>query len=214
VAKASPPRATPANTLCVVLAGGQGRRMDGADKGLQIYQGRPLIDHMLERLRGQSWGPALHIGISANRHLDTYATKGYPVWTDAQTGYEGPLQGLLSALQQARTGPAALHYLLIVPCDTPHLPLDLAQRLSEGLDATHTHVAAARAGGRTHPLACLLSIGLMPALQHYLGSGQRKVQTWMEACGVQWVDFDGPGDAPGAFGNFNTQADLQAGPGG
>lgn len=213
MAEAAPPRATPANTLCVVLAGGQGRRMNGADKGLQAYQGRPLIDHALERLCSQSWGPAPHIGISANRHLDLYATKGYPVWADAQAGYEGPLHGMRSALEQAHTWPVELHYLLIVPCDTPHLPLDLAQRLSAGLEGSHACVAAARAGGRTHPLACLLSIGLMPGLQHYLDSGQRKVQTWMEACGVQWVDFDGPGDTPDAFGNFNTRADLLAGPG-
>jgi len=186
--------------------------MGGADKGLQLYRGRPLVVHALERLQNQSWGPAQHLGISANRHLATYAALGRPVWTDARPGHEGPLQGILSALRQAGTGLGMHDYVLIVPCDTPHLPLDLAHRLSEALHAAAAPAAAARAGGRTHPLACLLSVGLMPALQHYLDSGQRKVQTWMEACGVQWVDFDGPGDAAEAFGNFNTRADLLAGP--
>lgn len=187
--------------------------MDGADKGLQAYLGRPLIAHALERLRGQSWGQAQHMGISANRNLDTYAALGCPVWADTRAGYEGPLQGIQSALLQAKTWPTTLHYLLVVPCDTPHLPLDLARRLSKGLEQTaNTRAAAARAQGRTHPLACLLSIRLAQELDLYLSSGQRKVQTWMEACGVHWVDFDQPGDAPGAFDNFNTRADLLVAP--
>lgn len=204
------PLATPDNTLCVVLAGGQGQRMGGLDKGLQPYQDQPLAAHMLARLRQQTWSPTLHIGINANRHLAQYAAWGYPVWPDRHAGHHGPLEGLLSSLQQAHQMQAGFHYLLAVPCDTPHLPLDLAARLAATLHATHKSLAAARAAGRAHPLACLLSLQLMPELETYLDSGQRKVQTWMDLCDVQWVDFDGPGDAPGAFDNFNRLADLSA----
>lgn len=184
--------------------------MGGADKGLQFYENQTLVAHSLERLQAQSWGAAQHIGISANRNLQEYSALGYPVWADAGPGYEGPLQGIMSSLQRAAAWQVELHYLLIVPCDTPHVPLDLALRLSNSLATTPARLAAARASGRTHPLASLLSIHLMPELGHYLDSGQRKVQTWMEACGVQWVDFDAPTYATDAFANFNSLADLTA----
>ncbi|MEQ4583771.1 MAG: NTP transferase domain-containing protein, partial [Pantoea agglomerans] len=37
----------------IILAGGQGRRMGGQDKGLVQLDGRPLYQHVLERLRPQ-----------------------------------------------------------------------------------------------------------------------------------------------------------------
>ena len=37
----------------VVLAGGLARRMGGGDKPLRLLAGRPMLDHVLERLRPQ-----------------------------------------------------------------------------------------------------------------------------------------------------------------
>lgn len=204
------PFATPYNTLCVLLAGGQGQRMGGADKGLQLHRGQTLVARGLSRLQAQDWGPAQRIGISANRHLQEYAALGHPVWADERPGYGGPLEGILSSLHHAVALHPAVHYLLVVPCDTPNIPLDLASRLSSTLAHTQHRAAAARANGRTHPLACLLSTHLASGLHDYLDNGQRKVQTWLEASGVQWVDFDSPTYPANAFDNFNTLADLTA----
>lgn len=184
--------------------------MGGADKGLQAYRGQALVAHGLQRLQAQNWGPVQHLGISANRHLQTYAALGYPVWADDHPGYGGPLEGIWSSFQYATSSPLSLDYVLIVPCDTPHLPLDLASRLSGALCPPRHKAAAARANGRTHPLACLLSVRLATNLRSYLDSGQRKVQTWLEANEVQWVDFDTPTYPAHVFDNFNTLADLAA----
>ena len=37
----------------VILAGGQGARMGGINKGLAPLQGRPMISHVIERLSPQ-----------------------------------------------------------------------------------------------------------------------------------------------------------------
>jgi len=37
----------------VVLAGGQGSRMGGVDKGLQPFRGRPMVAHAIERFAPQ-----------------------------------------------------------------------------------------------------------------------------------------------------------------
>ena len=184
--------------------------MGGIDKGLALHDGQPLVWHALSRLRQQSWASTMPIGISANRNLHEYARWGHPVWSDVHPGYRGPLEGVLTALQRTACLPTGIRYLLVVPCDTPRFPLDLAQRLAHGLNASQSPLAAARAGGKNHPLLALVSLKLMPHLDHYLGAGQRKVQAWMEACGVHWVDFDSTSDAPDAFGNFNTPDDLLA----
>jgi molybdopterin-guanine dinucleotide biosynthesis protein A len=47
----------------VVLAGGMGRRMGGADKGLQDLRGQPLVACAIDRLAPQ----VDHLLISANR---------------------------------------------------------------------------------------------------------------------------------------------------
>ena len=102
---------------------------------------------------------------------------------------------------------------MFTACDTPHLPLDLARRLLNARLQTGARAIAVRLSTRVHPLPCLLDCELRTSLSHYLDEGQRKVQVWLERCGVHWVDFDGPGDQPEAFANFNSLADLQSGQG-
>ena len=71
----------------LVLAGGQGRRMGGVDKGLQLLQGRPLIQHVIDRLRPQ----VDSLLINANQNLERYAEFGCPVVSDRVGGFAGPL---------------------------------------------------------------------------------------------------------------------------
>lgn len=202
-----------AELACVVLAGGAGQRMGGADKGLQDYGGRPLVHHVLDRVRQQRGVPPLSLGINANRHLTHYATLGLPVWDDGQEGFGGPLQGMFASLRATEQHFPEAQAVLFTACDTPHLPLDLASRMLNAMQRTGAQAVAVRTHNRTHPLPCLLGRGLQESLANYLGQGQRKVQAWLETCGVQWVDFDGPGDSPQAFANFNTLAELQGGQG-
>jgi molybdopterin-guanine dinucleotide biosynthesis protein A len=184
----------------LVLAGGRGSRMGGVDKGLQLHQGRPLAQHALQRLAPQV-GALL---INANRNLDTYAAMGAPVCVDALADYPGPLAGLASGLAQCTTS-----YLVSVPCDSPHFPVDLVARLAAALarDQAQIAMAAAVEDGqlRTQPVFCLLQTSLLPSLLDFLQSGQRKVDRWTGLHRCLIVPF---GDAA-AFFNANTMEELQ-----
>jgi len=69
----SEPRTDRFPVSAVVLAGGRATRMGGADKGWVELAGRPLIDHVLDRLRPQ----VDEILINANRSQARYqATTG------------------------------------------------------------------------------------------------------------------------------------------
>jgi molybdenum cofactor guanylyltransferase len=183
----------------LVLAGGRGSRMGGVDKGLQSFNGTPLAMHAVMRLGTQ-------VGESF----------GVPVWPDGLADYAGPLAGFLTGLERCETP-----YLLTVPCDTPLFPLDLASRLSEALLSDGAEIAMAAAPEasdepdsapvmRPQPVFCLLSVVLLESLVHFTQAGGRKIDRWTAQHRTVVVPFDRPDDAPDAFFNANTLAELHA----
>lgn len=162
----------------LVLAGGRGQRMGGADKGLQALHGRPLAAHVLARLAPQVGT----LAISANRHVETYAALGAPwhaqVLADTVPDYPGPLAGLLAGLAAARTD-----WLLAAPCDSPWLPADLAARLSTAALAENAGIATVTTTNTAgevslHPVFVLLRTALADDLAVFLNAGERKVRAW------------------------------------
>src|SRR5438876_1412304 len=85
----------------IVLAGGQGRRMGTVDKGLQLLRGKPMVEHVLERLAPQ----VDSLIINANQNPDSYATLAEPfgarIVPDRIGGFAGPLAGLEAGLLAA-----------------------------------------------------------------------------------------------------------------
>lgn len=194
----------------LVLAGGRGTRMGGVDKGLQNFNGTPLAMHAVLRL-GMQVGEVL---INANRNLSAYESFGVPVWPDGLADYAGPLAGFLTGLERCETP-----YLLTVPCDTPLFPLDLAARLADAMAAQDAEIAIASAPEsqpdgrnvlRPQPVFCLLRATLLESLVRFTQGGGRKIDAWTAQHRVVHVAFDQPGDAPDAFANANTLAELQA----
>jgi molybdopterin-guanine dinucleotide biosynthesis protein A len=185
----------------VILAGGRGSRMDGADKGLVAYQGRPLVEHVIERLRPQ----VDTLLINANRNIDAYARYGYALVRDSALpgveDYPGPLAGIFAALVRATTESVA-----IVPCDVPQLPHDLVPRLVAAREQTGARACYAYDGQQAHFVCALLSISLQDALRNFLSRGERKLEFWLKEVGAVAVDFS---DQPHAFRNVNYFEDLK-----
>ena len=211
----------------LVLSGGRGVRMGGADKGLQPFRGQPLVCAVLERLAAQTLPPA-HIAINANRNADRYraigAAFGAPVWPDDAAPrsdnfsgeFAGPLAGMLAGLRRAATP-----YLLTVPCDAPLLPLSLCERLAQALQGDPTADLAVADGsgdasGQTQlqPMFCLLRCSDAPGrlaqdLSAWLGAGQRKTRAWIARQRSAIVRFAAPSVDACAFANANTLEHLR-----
>jgi molybdopterin-guanine dinucleotide biosynthesis protein A len=173
----------------LILAGGEGRRVGGADKGLLDYRGKPLVAHVIERFAPQVDA----LLISANRNLDAYLDYGYPVVTDASAERLGPLAGIAAGLRACDTP-----WLVVCPCDCPQLPPDLVARLMAGIG--QARLAIGRSSEGTQPTFMLCRRELLPALAAWLAAGERKVMAWCRNQGAVEVDFP---DAA-AFANFNT----------
>ena len=190
------------DVVAVVLAGGLARRMGGGDKALLHLAGRPMLGHILERLRPQVSGMAL----SANGDPARFAAFGLPVLPDAAPG-GGPLAGVLAGMRwAARAHPGAK--LLSLPSDTPLLPPDLVARLLAVRLTTGAAIACAASGGRRHPVVALWPAALADALAAALAEGERGVGRFAAAHGLAAVEFAAEPVDP--FMNVNTPADLAA----
>jgi len=180
----------------LVLAGGQGSRMGGVDKGLQAFRGKPMVAHVIERLAPQVG----EILINANRNVEAYAAFGYRVVPDSITGFAGPLAGFERGLDCASG-----ELVATVPCDSPFLPADLVSRLRAALEERPAQLAVAKTGDQPHPVFCLMRRAVHQSLREFLGSGQRKIDRWYAALEVVEVAFD---DEAQAFMNINTRSEL------
>ncbi|TLF47399.1 molybdenum cofactor guanylyltransferase [Halomonas urmiana] len=183
----------------MILAGGQGRRMGGRDKGLEPFAGRPLVAHVRERLAGR----VAEVLINANRNVERYRPLADRVVSDAEGGYQGPLMGIYSGLRAATTP-----WLIVTPCDTPALPEDLVERLVAGIgekEGEHD-IAVAFDGERLHPVVALIRTALADDLAAALADGERKIDRWYARHAWCRVDVS---DCPDAFANLNTDDEKQ-----
>jgi molybdenum cofactor guanylyltransferase len=184
-----------AHITAVILAGGEGRRMGGEDKGLIEISGRRMVEHVLARIVPQVG----RVMINANRNRASYARLGHPVFSDELNDFQGPLAGVATALAQIDTP-----FLLTLPCDSPAPPEDLAARLYRALETEQADIAVAHDGRRLHPVFALLRRELLPSLRDYLAAGDRKIDLWFERHHSIAVDF---ADEAEAFLNVNSPAD-------
>jgi len=181
----------------VILAGGQGKRMGGVDKGRFEVAGRPLLEYVLEALRPQ----VDDILINANRNQEQYAALGCAVVNDELSGFPGPLAGVAAAMARAETP-----WILTVPCDAPLLPVDLAGRLAQAA-RPDSEVIIAHDGERDQRLFALWRRDLLASLRAFLAGGGHAVHRWLHGHTLARADFS---DCPQAFTNVNSPEQAAA----
>jgi molybdopterin-guanine dinucleotide biosynthesis protein A len=153
----------------VVLCGGAGERMEGADKPLRPLLGQPLIERTLRCLRPQ----VAHIVLVANRTPQRYAAYGAVVVDDGALRGRGPLAGIAAGLAVAPD-----EWVLSLPGDAPLLPPDLAARLRRALLREQAEIAIVHDGRGRQPLCSLLPRRLLPELREFLAGGDTTPRNW------------------------------------
>jgi molybdenum cofactor guanylyltransferase len=198
------PHITPRPKIAgVVLAGGRATRMGGGDKTLLDLGGRPILAHVVARLRPQVDALVLN----ANGDPARFAAFGLDVVPDSVEGFAGPLAGILAGMDWAA---ARGHDLLASAAgDTPFFPETLVAELRAAMERDGTPLAMAMTpdperGLSRHPTFGLWSVALRDDLRAALEAGQRKVIEWTEPRGCAKAVFDGAYP----FFNVNTPEDL------
>jgi molybdopterin-guanine dinucleotide biosynthesis protein A len=177
---------------CIILAGGEGKRLNHADKGLVEFNGQPLITHVINAVKNQ----VDDIVISANRNLETYQQFSPTVIPDS-SGKHGPLSGIAAAL------PACKHdHVLVVPCDMPFLPDHLVNTLIGNADNNDIVIVAIN----NHlQLVFLMHKSLLSSAQNHVTTGKHKLMQWVSSYSPAIIDLT---DSADAFRNINSAHEL------
>lgn len=186
---------TNTDITAVILAGGQGRRMGGQDKGLIDFQGRPIVEILIEKLQAQS----VEVAINANRNQIEYQRFCDRVISDQLADFQGPLAGFAAAMVAVDTP-----YILTLPCDGPLLCNDYVQRFIDCHNQTGANICVADDGDRLQPVQALIAVELIDSLRQFLTSGERKIDRWYAQHDFVRVDFS---DSSELFRNINTPQD-------
>ncbi|WP_234495991.1 molybdenum cofactor guanylyltransferase MobA [Vibrio maritimus] len=184
----------PTQTSWVILAGGQASRMGGNDKGLIEFNGKPLIEHVLERLATQTQS----ITINANRNQDKYGHY-VPVISDTYPDFPGPLGGIHAGLASAKTD-----WVGFVPCDSPFVDESVVERFCQAVKQD-SDILVAHDGDFHQPVFTMFHKRVLPKLEAFLERGDRKIILLYKECHTEYVDFS---DNPECFVNLNTPEEL------
>lgn len=192
-----------------ILAGGQSTRM-GRDKALLEFCGRPLIEHVLDKLRALGFSPRI---AGSRPDLAPYA----PIIPDNSPG-SGPLAGIDAVLS---VSDADLN--LFLPIDLPLLPLAFLRWMTARARETSALATIPYLEGRPQPLCAIYHRDLLPWTQSALAAGDRKVMRVVENAAiasrskldrfdveviVACLDFSAALPVHRWFHNLNTPAEL------
>src|ERR1700677_682710 len=182
-----------------VLAGGSSSRM-GAPKAFTSLAGRPLLAHVLDRLRPQT----ACIYLNPRDDSDRWRAFGCPLVEDApQWRGAGPLAGIA-----ARAAGQGFAWVATVPCDAPFLPLDLVRRLAEPIVFGALAAVAVGAGG-LEPLFALWPVAAAARIEAALAEHRAGPSQVLQEMGAARVSFGSSAEAD-PFANLNPPEELAA----
>ena len=194
---------TPPPTLGVILAGGLSRRMGGQEKSLVVLGGQTLLDHVRERLAPQCESLILNANGSSSR----FDAIGLPVVPDVIPGHQGPLAGILTALEWTAAHRPRIEWVVSVPGDTPFIPKDLVRRLHKACREGQRPLACASSGEQTHFAVGLWPVSLRDDLRRAIvEKDMRSVRVWVSVHGCAEASW--PIETVDPFFNINTPEDL------
>lgn len=181
-----------ADVTLAVLAGGEGSRM-GRPKALLDVNGQPILAWLLDRFR---WpGPTLLVTAPGREHPP--AAQRFDREVPDEIAGEGPLRGVLTALDASRTD-----LLLVTTVDMPNVGPEQARWLLDQLGG-HDGVMCRR-GDRVEPFPLVLRRATRDAIREMMNTGERSVRSLSRStCAVvspTWSDD--------AWTNLNYPDDL------
>lgn len=171
----------------------------GTDKSFVLFQGRSMIERVLERVHGLGDETIL-----ITNKPEAYAHLGVPMFGDVYPDH-GSLGGIFTAVHYA-----SHPHTLVVACDMPWLnrPL-LAYMLALRETAD---IVVPRWEQYPEPLHAIYHKNCLPAIEENLKAGRLKITGFFGRVGVRFVErqeieqFDENGRS---FANLNTPEELQ-----
>jgi molybdenum cofactor guanylyltransferase len=194
-----------ANSRGFVLAGGASRRF-GRDKALVEFDGKPLIVRMCQVLQTAVAAPVRIIG-----EAKKYGHAGIECLEDRWPG-EGPLGGIITALDATGAFPDQDSWSLVIGCDMPFLTVEWLRHLAMRAAASEAEVVIPESSYGLEPLCACWRMSAAPTLIRAFEGGVRRVTEAMRQLtfevldAADWKRFD---TFDRLFWNMNTPADYE-----
>lgn len=186
-----------------ILAGGDSRRWGGKPKALAPVWGMPMASIMIQRLTAEDQVAKLVVRSVQQAWACTLPAS---LIIESEALPAGPMRGILAALQDARD--SGLGMALIVPCDMPWIPLDIAKRLFDCMRSQRADGAVLVDAHGQHSLCILLSTATIPVIEALLSSGEQRVKMYLTKLNIAKRYWYG---VPQALLNGNQPDDVSAG---
>lgn len=186
----------------LILAGGEGRRMAGRDKGLISLAQKPLVEYTIECL-----APLVDdLTISCNRNRELYQDYQLDCISDnASASSQGPMAGLAAGLQHAKHD-----WLMVMPCDTPLMTSQIMAQLLVALKSTAANKplqAIIFSHQGLQPLHGLYHKSMLPIFEQCLAEHKNALQRLLRSLdSIEVLTADHAGFS---FNNANDATELQ-----
>jgi molybdopterin-guanine dinucleotide biosynthesis protein A len=187
-----------------ILAGGASSRF-GGDKALAVIGGRSMLKRMMDLLR-EVTEPVKVVAAPGK-----YALADAEIVEDHWPG-EGPMGGIITALEDAKRVAAPAEWNLIVSCDMPFLTREWLAFLCDQARKSEAQVVLARSAHGMEPLCACWRTDTAEVLRGGFERGVRRVNEGITLLRaevldeVDWKRFDSAGRL---FWNMNTAADYE-----
>lgn len=189
---------------CLLLAGGQSRRMGGGAKFLKKLGNKTLLMHIVDTLRPQVRDFVLNMNMETGADIPP----DIPVIKDSVSGFAGPLAGILTGLEYFNNRGVQSTHILSVPTDAPFIPTNLVGRLASKLEGSTNRIVMANSVGRVHPVVALWPLSLAAELRAALVEEDlRKILVFADRYPRSEVVWDESEGDP--FFNINRPEDLE-----
>ncbi len=187
-----------------VLAGGGSTRF-GRDKALVEVGGLPMLGRMIGLL--QSVAKSVKVVGGPEKYMPFEREVVCDQWPG-----EGPLGGIITALEDAAMSAARPEWNLIVSCDMPFLTQEWLAFLGERAAKSKAHVVLPKSAHGPEPMCAFYRTDAAGALRLAFESGVRKVTHGLQYVTTEvldetdWKRFDSAGRL---FWNMNTATDYE-----
>lgn len=186
----------------LILAGGEGRRMAGRDKGLISLANKPLVEYAIDCLQ-----PLVDdLSISCNRNQELY--QGYQLQClsdkNLDAGFQGPMAGLAAGLKNAKH-----EWLLVMPCDTPLMTTNVMSQLINCLKASGPSLemqAIIFSHQGLQPLHGLYHRSMLPVFEKCLTENKNALQRLLRS--IPKVSMHQAAECGLSFNNANDPEEL------
>ncbi len=165
----------------IILAGGKSQRM-GTDKAKLLWEGKPLLVHLVDRF--QTVGMKVVIAGGPSEWAERLKGLSVPIVSDLpeHSGF-GPLAGLEAGLQAVKDEIVGL-----VACDLPFASPPMLRLLTRMLHQSKTQAAVPVVGGMPQPLHAVYARTCLPSLVSSLEHPDKSMRSFLRRLPVTWVD--------------------------